>query len=111
MKRIEAIIQSEKQRQVIDVLSKSGIGGLTVTQSLGRGAGERPRIGGEKGQEIEFNSVDTIVTVVDDSQVEQIVKAIADAAYSGTKGDGKIFVTPVDGAMDIFTKKKDAEAL
>ena len=111
MKRIEAIIQSEKQKDVIDVLSKSGIGGLTVTQSLGRGAGERPRIGGEKGDEIQFNSVDTIVTVVDDSQVEQIVTAISNAAYSGTKGDGKIFVTSVDEAHDIFTKKKGSEAL
>ena len=89
MKRIEAIIQSEKQKQVIDILSKSGIGGLTVTQSLGRGAGERPRIGGPKGDEIQFNSVDTIVTVVDDSQVEQIVTAIANAAYSGTKGNNQ----------------------
>ena len=111
MKRIEAVIQSDKQRKVIDVLSKTGIGGLTVTQSLGRGAGERPRIGGPKGDEIQFNSVDTIVTVVDDSQVEQIVSAIANAAYSGTKGDGKIFVTPVDEAIDIFTKKKGSEAL
>ena len=111
MKRIEALIQSDKQKQVLDALAKEGVGGVTVTQSLGRGAGERPRIGGPKGDEIQFNAIDTVVTVVDDSKVAAVMSAIANAAYTGAKGDGKIFVTTVDDALDIFTKEKGPNAL
>ncbi len=111
MKKIEAIIQSDKQKAVIDALIAQGVGGLTVARSLGRGAGERPRIGGKKGEEIQYNAVDIIVTVVDDSKVDSIVSAISQAAYSGKKGDGKIFVSTIDNALDIFTKEKDSKAL
>ncbi len=111
MKRIEAVIQSDKQKAVIDAIIGAGSGGLTVTRSLGRGAGERPRIGGEKGEEIQYNAVDTVVTVVDDSKVDSILSAILDAGYSGTKGDGKIFVSSIDEIVDIYTKEKGKNAL
>lgn len=111
MKRIEAVIQSDKQKNVIDALVAKGIGGVTITRSLGRGSGERPRIGGKKGEEIQYNAVDTIVTVVDDSKANSIISAILQAAYSGTKGDGKIFVSTVDDAVDIFSKEKGSKAL
>ncbi len=111
MKRIEAVIQSDKQKEVIDSLIAIGVGGVTVTRSLGRGAGERPRIGGEQGQEIQFNAVDTIVTVVDDSKVNSVLSAILESGYTGTKGDGKIFVSNIDEVIDIFSKAKGMQAL
>ena len=111
MKRIEALIQSDKQKAVTDSLISAGVGGLTVTRSLGRGAGERPRIGGPSGEEIQYNAIDTVVTVVDDSQVDSIISAICEAAFSGTKGDGKIFVSNIETSVDIFTKEKNSKAL
>jgi nitrogen regulatory protein P-II 1 len=111
MKRIEAVIQSDKQKTVIDSMISAGVGGLTVTRSLGRGAGERPRIGGEKGEKIQYNAVDTIVTVVDDSKVESVLSAIMEAGYSGSKGDGKIFVSSIDDIVDIYSKEKGTKAL
>ncbi len=111
MKRIEAVIQSDKQKAVIDSLISVGVGGLTITRSLGRGAGERPRIGGTNGEEIQYNAVDTIVTVVDDSKVESVLSAILEAGYSGTKGDGKIFVSSIDDVVDIYSKEKGTKAL
>ncbi|HSG74205.1 MAG TPA: P-II family nitrogen regulator [Nitrosopumilaceae archaeon] len=111
MKRIEAVIQSDKQKAVIDSIINAGVGGLTVTRSLGRGAGERPRIGGPDGEEIQYNAVDTIVTVVDDSEVESVLSAILEAGYSGTKGDGKIFVSNIDDVIDIYSKEKGMKAL
>ena len=111
MKRIEAFIQSDKQQDVVDALSKLKIGGLTVTQSLGKGAGERPRIGGEKGDAIPYNAIDIILTYVDDSQVDEVMTVISDAAYTGAKGDGKIFVSTVDDGMDICTKEKGTKSL
>lgn len=111
LKRIEAFIQSERQREVVDALAKEGVVGLVVTQSLGRGSGERPWIGGAKGHRIEYNSIDTIVTIVEDSKVDSVMSAIANAAQMNTEGDGKIFVTNVEDVMDIKTKKRGSNAL
>ena len=108
MKRIEAVVQSEISKQVIKAIRKVGIGGVTLIQSLGQGAGERPEIG---GRQIEFNSIDVIVTVVQDSEVNLVVSAIMDIAHTGEKGDGKIFVTNVEESYDISTKEKSANLI
>ena len=85
-----------------------GVGGVTLIQSLGQGAGERPEIG---GHQIEFNSTDVIVTVVHDSIVNLVISAIMDTAHTGEKGDGKIFVTNVEESYDISTKEKSTELI
>ena len=108
MKRIEAIVQSEVSKQVVRAIRKAGVGGVTLIQSLGQGAGERPEIG---GHQIEFNSTDVIVAVVHDSIVNSVVSAIMDVAHTGQKGDGKIFVTNVEESYDISTKEKSTELI
>ena len=107
MKKIEAIVQSEVAKEVVDALSKQGVGGITLVQSLGKGAGDRPWIGGEKGHQVEFNSIDLIITVVDDSKVDSMISAITDVAHTGEKGDGKIFISEISEAYDISTKQKE----
>ena len=108
MKRIEAVVQSELSKQVIKEIRKVGVGGVTLIQSLGQGAGERPEIG---GRQIEFNSIDVIVTVVHDSAVKSVVSAIMDTAHTGNKGDGKIFVSNIEESYDICTKEKSTELI
>ncbi len=109
MKRIEAFIRDEKLSAVVDALKNVGVGGLTVTKSQGRGAGERPQLRAGRGTgtiTAEYNVTDNLVTVVDDSKVEQTISAIMNAASTSNKGDGKVFVTTVDVAYDIATKQK-----
>jgi nitrogen regulatory protein P-II 1 len=106
MKRIEAIVQSDVSKQVVRAIMKAGVGGVTLVQSLGQGPGERPEIG---GHQIEFNSTDVVVTVVQDSIVKDIISIIMDAAHTGKTGDGKIFVTNVEESYDIATKTKSNE--
>lgn len=108
MKRIEAIVQSEISKQVVNAIRKIGIEGVTLVQSLGQGEGERPEIG---GQQIEFNSTDIILTVVPDSKVQSVINEIFKIAHTGEKGDGKIFVTNVEESYNISTKEKDTERL
>lgn len=108
MKRIEAIVQSEVSKQVVRAIRDAGVGGVTLIQSLGQGAGERPEIG---GHQIEFNSTDVIVTVVQDSIVSSVVSAIMGVAHTGEKGDGKIFVSNVEESYDISTKEKSTELI
>jgi nitrogen regulatory protein P-II 1 len=95
MKRIETVVQSEVSRQVVKAIRKQG-------------GGDRPEIG---GRQIEFNSTDVIITVVNDSQVESVVSAIMNTAHTGEKGDGKIFITNVEESYDISTKQKSAELI
>ena len=56
-------------------------------------------------------SKEAIVTVVPDSKVDAILNAIAKVACTGTKGDGKMFVTNVETALDICTKEKGESAI
>ena len=108
MKRIETVVQSEVSRQVVRAIRETGVGGVTLIESLGQGAGERPEIG---GKQIEFNSTDVIITVVNDSQVDSVVSAIMNTAHTGEKGDGKIFVTNVEQSYDISTKQKSTQII
>lgn len=39
MKRIEAIVLPSKEKDIVDALQKTGIGGLTFTTGKGRGKG------------------------------------------------------------------------
>jgi len=50
-------------------------------------------------------------TVVDDSLVDKVISAIIDAAGTGSAGDGKIFVTTIDDAIDIGSKQKGVHAI
>ncbi len=109
MKRIEAFIKVDKLSLVVDALTNIGVGGLTVIKSQGRGSGARPEVGGARGTAkyvAEYNTSNTIITVVDDSKVDSVISAITDAASTGTKGDGKIFVSSIDQSVDIATKEK-----
>lgn len=108
MKRVETVVQSEISRKVVKAIRDKGVGGVTLIESLGQGAGDRPEIG---GKQIEFNSTDIIITVVNDSQLDLVVSAIMDTAHTGQKGDGKIFITNVEESYDISTKQKSDELI
>ena len=108
MKRIEAVVQSDVSRQVVKAVRETGVGGVTLIESLGQGAGYRPEIA---GKQIEFNSTDIILTIVNDSQVDSVVSAIMESAHTGRKGDGKIFITNIEESYDISTKEKSLDTI
>ncbi len=114
MKRIEAIIPSERLNAVNEALKKVGVGGITVMDSKGRGAGKREPVAGARGTTYyipEFHTRTTLVTVVDDSKVDDVINAILGAASTGSPGDGKIFITNVEDVVDIGSKKRGPGAL
>ena len=114
MKRIEAIVQEGKLSNIVNALKISEVGGVTITQSRGIGAGERPMLRGARGTakfEAAYNRIATVVTIVDDSKVDAVVSAIMNAVSTGTAGDGKIFITNVEEAFDIATKQSGKNIL
>ena len=106
MKKIEAIVQVSKEKEIIDALQKTGIGGLTILPGRGRGRGPR-KVKPGIGRYIErFNDVLTLFIVVEDSKVDEIASIIADISHTGSLGDGKIFISTIDEVIDITTKEK-----
>ncbi|QLH07340.1 P-II family nitrogen regulator [Nitrosopumilus ureiphilus] len=104
MKKIEAIVQSSAKDAVVAAIKKIGVGGVTIHQVQGQGSQDPPLVG-------QYFSRDMIICVVDDPKVDEILDAIANAACTGTKGDGKVFVTPVDDALDICSKKRGTTSI
>ncbi len=114
MKRVDAVIATEKVSVVNDALRKVGVGGVTVMTGRGRGAGHREMVSSGRGTGAyvpEFHSRSSISTVVDDSKVDAVVNAILNAASTGSPGDGKIFISKVEDAIDVGSKKKGTEAI
>ena len=96
MKRIEAIIRSERLGEVAALLAESGLAGFTISDV--RGHGRSP----EKTGEYRGNSYEMLVThklqiclFVEDEEVEKAVGAIAGGAATGQVGDGLVAVSDV----------------
>ena len=53
----------------------------------------------------QYFSNDVIICVVNDPKLDVALDSIASVACTGTKCDGNVFVTTVDDALDICTKK------
>ena len=90
------------------------VGGFTILEGKGRGSGIRQQIRSGRGTgsiTAEYNEVATVSTVANDSDVEKISTAIADAAFTGKGGDGIIAVASVESVLNIASKKSGSEAL
>lgn len=112
MKKVEAIIRPEKLEEVKDALGRYGIHGMTVTQVVGCGL-QKGRIGVYRGHEYSINLLPKlkIEIVLMDHQVEDVAEIIGDNARTGSVGDGKIFIFPVENAVRIRTGESGNEAL
>ncbi len=103
------MIPSIKRVSVVDSILKAGAQGVTVLEGRGKGAGDRPMVRGARGTVryiADYNRIDTIITVVNDSKLDAVVSAIIDSTHSGSKGDGMIFVSTIEEAYKIGTKEK-----
>ena len=114
MKRIEAIVASEKVLVVNEALKNAGIGGCTILAAKGRGKGEKPVVETGRGTgryTSEFSVRSDIVVIVEDSDVDKVIKTIVDTVSTGSAGDGKIFISQINEAVDIGTKKRGQTAI
>ena len=112
MKLITAIVKPFKLDDVRDALKGMGVEGMTITEVQGFGR-QRGQTEVYRGAEYTVNfvpkaRVEVLVAVGD---AERIVDAIVEAARTGKIGDGKIWVTDVEGVVRIRTGEKGADAL
>lgn len=112
MKLVVAVINHFKLDDVKTNLEDLGVQGMTVAdvRGYGRQKGHTEVYRGVE-YDVELLPKTRIEVVTSDEQVEEIVKAIAAGAQTGSIGDGKIWVTQVEELVRIRTGEKGADAL
>jgi len=112
LKKIEAIIRTEKLEEVRIALEAAGFIGMTVTEVKGRGSQKGITLQWRAGDyRVEFLPKLKIQLVVDAFDAERAIKAIEEAARTGKAGDGKIFVSTVDNVIRIRTGVRGTKAI
>ncbi|GBE01998.1 MAG TPA: P-II family nitrogen regulator [Nitrospirae bacterium] len=100
MKMIRAFIRPEKEQEVVLALEGAGFPSLTKMPVFGRGKQKGLRVGPIYYDELPKT---LIMMVVDDQDIDKVVRIIQDKAKTGFIGDGKIFVSPVESAYTVRT--------
>ncbi|MGZ4786551.1 MAG: P-II family nitrogen regulator [Acidimicrobiales bacterium] len=109
---VTAVIKPFKLEEVKEALKAIGVQGMTVSEVKGAG-----RQGGHtetyRGSEyvVEFLPKVQLEVVCDTSDADKVINTIADAARTGSIGDGKIWATSVDRLVRVRTNERDAEAI
>ena len=104
MKMIWAVVRSDKIEQIARQLNKAGVSGCTVYPV--RGYGEHwhlyePLIhGGHHKLEV----------IVEDEQVENVVKEIVKSGSTGREGDGMLSVFDLQSVISLKTKVGSKES-
>jgi nitrogen regulatory protein P-II 1 len=112
MKMITAVVKPFKAEAVKEAMKAAGAAGMTVTEvkGFGRQAGHTEVYRGTEYQ-VDFVPKVRLETVVDDEVVERLVDAIVEAARTGSIGDGKVWVTPVESLVRIRTGERGSDAV
>ena len=112
MKLVVAVVRPEKLSDVLEALFRAQVQGLTISRVQGHG-GEMERVETYRGTTVKMELSDKVrVEIgVSDHFVEPTVRAILAGGRTGTVGDGKIFVLPVEKVYRIRTAEEDRAAV
>ncbi|WP_331235251.1 ammonium transporter [Natronorarus salvus] len=112
IKMVTAIIRPEKLAAVKTALAEVGAPSLTVTNVSGRGS-QAAKKGQWRGEEyvVDLHQKVKVECVVAEVPATEVAAAIREAASTGEPGDGKVFVIPVEGALQVRTGESGIEAV
>lgn len=113
MKKIEAIIRTEKLEDLKVAITSAGVAkGMTISQVLGFGnqKGIAEYVRGQKVTPTMLAKVKAEI-VVEDAAVEEVVDVITTVVRTGEVGDGKIFIQPIDDVVRIRTGERGRDAI
>lgn len=106
MKEIKAYIRKKQLDAVINALAQvQGLSGVSVNTITG--------FGRSRGilRMVDFETHLKVEAVCPDNLKDAVVRTILDAAHTGKRGDGKVFVTEVAEAWRIESKDEIRPAL
>lgn len=109
MVMVRAIVRPERTDAVLAALMEAGFPAVTKVSVVGRGKQRGIRIG-----EITYDELpkELLITVVRSMDKDYVVKTIMQAARTGSSGsfgDGKIFVSPVEEVYTVSSGVKEAD--
>ncbi len=123
MKEIMAVIRMNMMNQTKEALADAGFPAFFAREATGRGKGLVPYTileGAQKGHEEAVALLGepgrlypkrVVTLVVEDEDVDEVVKTIMKINITGRPGDGKIFVTPVKDAVRVRTGETGAASI
>jgi nitrogen regulatory protein P-II 1 len=112
MKLITAVIKPAKLDDVKHALQDSGVAGMTVSEVSG--------VGRQKGHTEIYRGAEYVVDLIpkirleiiaEEGEVESIIETIAKTANTGSIGDGKIWVTPIETIVRVRTGERNEDAI
>lgn len=112
MKLVTAVVRLDKLDEVVHAVAAAGARGLTATevrgfgQQFGHQGGDRPA--DASVLVVPKLRVDVLIT---DELAWPMAEAIAKAAGTHAIGDGKIWISPVEGALRVRTGERDLAAV
>lgn len=111
MKKIEAIIRKSKFDEVKEALHQIEVNFFSYWDVTGVGNEKQ----GHVYRGVSYSTTDIqrrfLSIVVSDPFLDRTVGAILKSAYTGTVGDGKIFVSAIEETYRIRTREKGPESL
>ncbi len=112
MKLIVGIVKPFKLDDVKEALTDLGVHGVTVSDAQGFGR-QRGHTEVYRGAEytIDFVPKVRLEVLVDEADVDRVVRGLVTAARTGKIGDGKVWVMPVEAVMRIRTGEAGPDAL
>ena len=112
MKRIDAIIRSERMTVVKERLRQLGVGGMTISTVSGWSKQRELHLQW-RGQPVAYDLLPKakFEIVVPDNLMDSVIQAITESARTGEHGDGVIFVYTIDQAINIATLDKGEKVL
>ncbi len=102
-KRIEAFIISEKIDSVLASLETLNLQ-ATFYESRGMGKGEKETVRSGRGTgsiKMPYSNRRTVVTIVEESKVQETIVAIRESATTGKANAGIIVISPVEEIISI----------
>jgi len=112
MKLITAIVKPAKVDDIKVALQEAGVHGMTVSETRGFGR-QKGHTEIYRGAEytVDFIPKVRIELLAEDADAANLVDIIANTANTGSIGDGKIWVTPVETVVRVRTGERGADAL
>jgi nitrogen regulatory protein P-II 1 len=112
LKLVVGIIKPFKLDDVKAAVQDLGVQGLTITEVQGFGR-QRGHTEVYRGAEytIDFVPKVKLEILVEDAEALTVAERIIESARTGKIGDGKVWVTPVEGVFRIRTGEAGADAL
>ncbi|ELZ47577.1 ammonium transporter [Halorubrum californiense DSM 19288] len=112
IKMVTAVVRPDKLGAIKQALAEINAPSLTVTNVSGRGS-QPAKKGQWRGEEftVDLHQKVKVEVVVADIPADEVAEAIAGAAETGEPGDGKVFIMPVEDALQVRTGATGPEAV